>query len=98
MSGTRIITQSDLMMNPIRYVEALASVNAKEGVVPKHSKQIKSTQQRLYGINCPCGAGCTFNNNPKAQRMWIKLHKKKCPLAIKYETPNQDHILHFVSK
>lgn len=95
MSNQRIITQSDFLEIPDRAVEALKSVNAVEGTVPHHSKTIRSTQQRIYGINCPCGAGCTFNNDAKAQRMWIKLHKKnaRSELIIKHPTRIRQSIL-----
>ena len=97
MSNQKTITQSDFLEIPERAIEALKSVNAVEGTVPHHSKTIRSTQQRIYGINCPCGAGCTFNNDAKAQRMWIKLHKKKCPIGANYQTPNENTTINFVS-
>jgi len=98
MSNQRTITQADFLEIPDRAVEALKSSNAMCcATAPHHSKTIKSKQQRIYGINCPCGAGCAFNNDAKAQRLWIKLHKKKCPIGTNYKTPNENTTVNFVS-
>jgi len=91
------LTSDNIFNNPIPVINTLTSLNAQEGDAPNHQKKIRSQQQTIWGITCPCGAGCAYNNDKKAQQLWIKLHLRVCPLKSTLKK-GSENIKHFISK